>query len=136
MALQCVLVCQHLTITRSHTMQELSSDQSVLQQHYTRNRTPKAPPPVPLRRPLAPVPPPAPSQPPSDGRLTLDACPPLWREVITNAKKTFRAYLAGTNGFPNPAEAVEEARQCLEDSLAVLNEERRTVEPSKWSYYG
>ena len=128
-------VCEHPAPTSSHTMQELSSDQSVLQQHYTRNKTLKAPAPVPLQRRPAPVSTSTPSQPPSDGRLTLDAYPPLWREVIANAKKTFRAYLAGTNGFPNPAEAVEEARECLEDALAVLHEEQRMVEASKWNHY-
>jgi len=51
--------------------------------------------------------------------------------VINNAKKTFRTYIAGKNGFPSPPEAVEEARKCLEDALAVHREEGKPVEASK-----
>lgn len=75
------------------------------------------------------------SQPPSDGRPTLDSYPPLWRKVIANAKNTFRVYLAGKNGFPNPAEALKEAQECLEDALVVHREEGKTVETSKHSHH-
>ena len=75
------------------------------------------------------------SQPPSDGHPTLDSYPPLWRKVIANAKNTFRVYLAGKNGFPNPAEALKEAQECLEDALVVHREEGKTVETSKHSHH-
>ena len=124
-------VLYKVVIIGSHTLQELSPDQSVLQQHYTRNRTPKAPTSVSARFSSVSISPSTPSKPPSDGRATLDAYPPLWRGVINNAKKTFRVYLAGKNGFPNPAEAVKEAQECLEDALAVFREEGGAVEPSE-----
>lgn len=55
--------------------------------------------------------------------------PPSWREVINNAKKSFRAYLAAKDGFPNPAEAIKEARKHLEGALEDFYESGRTVEP-------
>lgn len=51
--------------------------------------------------------------------------------MIDNAKKTFRVHLAGTNGFPNPLEALQEAHECLEDALEVHHEEGKPVETSK-----
>ena len=83
---------------------------------------------LPPPHPLTAVPLPTTPQPSPDDRSTLGAYPPLWREVITNAKRSYRAYLAGTNGFPNPSEAVGKARECLEDALEVHREEGRTVE--------
>jgi hypothetical protein len=116
----------------------LSSEQSVLNDHQKQNQMPKAPALVTSQcsstPALAPTPPPAPTPPlpnSSDFRNTLDAYPPHWREVITNAKKSFHTYLAGTDGFPNAAEAVAEARSCLEDALEVFHEEGGSVEPSK-----
>ena len=41
----------------------------------------------------------------------------------------FRAYIAGTNGFPDAVTGVREAREYLEDSLAVHVESGDTVEP-------
>ena len=141
--------------------QELSSNQSVLQQHHLRNRIPKAPAPLspqpfspppqlvpaplpatpqratPLpatsrpNTPLPATPQPTTPRPASEGRSTLDTYPPLWRGVINNAKKTFRVYLAGKNGFPDAPNAVEEAGECLEDALAVHYEEGKAVEESK-----
>ena len=78
----------------------------------------------------------APSQPPSDGRPTLDSYPPLWWKVISNAKNLFRVYLAGKNGFLNSAEALKEAQECLEDALVVHREEGKAVETSKHSHHG
>lgn len=129
------------SFTGSPISQELSSDQSVLRQHHLRNRTPKAPvhlPQISLAPPQSiPAPLSTPSQPASERRPTLDTYPPSWREVISNAKKTYRVYLAGTNGFPDSPEAVQEACECLADALAVHREEGKTVEASehysRWS---
>jgi len=135
-------VHEQVTFTGSHIAQELGSDEFVLQQHHKRNRTLKAPMPlpprlssVPLPQSLPATPPLTPAQLPADDRSTLDSYPPLWREVITSAKKTFRAYIAGKNGFPNPSKAVEEARECLEDALEVHCEGGKSVEACKWNYH-
>jgi len=134
------IIWKHMAITDSCIAQELSPDQPVLQQHHARNRAPKAPAPAPAlapapQLPSTPVSLPILPQPSSNGRSTLDVYPPLWREVINNAKKTFRVYLAGKNRFPNPAEAVKEAQECLEDALAVHREEGRMVETSKHNHH-
>ena len=60
---------------------------------------------------------------------TLESYPPSWQEVITYAKRAFRAYVAGQCGFPDPVSSVHEARECLEDALEVHKEDRGTVEP-------
>ena len=44
----CFIVYKYAAITDPHATQELGADQSVLQQHYARNRTPKAPVPQPV----------------------------------------------------------------------------------------
>lgn len=41
----------------------------------------------------------------------------------------FRAYIAGTNGFPDAVTGVREAREYLEDALATHIEGGSTVEP-------
>ena len=126
---------QFVTFTSSPISQKLSLDQLVLQQHHLRNRIPKAPVHLPQisLAPPQPIPAPLPtlSQPASERHPTLDTCPPSWREVINNTKKTYQVYLAGTNGFPDSPEAVQEARECLADALAVHCEEGKTVEASE-----
>ena len=106
--------------------------------HYARNRTPKAPKPSRVHRsPSAnfatPPPPPPPSSPPGpdDNPRNLGSYPPRWQEVICYAKRTFRAYVAGKNGFPDAVTGVKEAREYLEEALAVHLESGATVEPGK-----
>ena len=41
----------------------------------------------------------------------------------------FRAYIAGKNGFPDAVTGVKEAREYLEDALAVHIKSGVTVEP-------
>jgi hypothetical protein len=118
------------------TWQELGCDKSVLQAHYARNRTPKAPNPSRIRRaPPATVPPPLPPPrgTPNNAPRTLSSYPPHWQEVISYAKLSFRSHVAGTDGFPDALTGVEQAKECLEDALAVHLEERGVVEPGKSS---
>jgi len=104
----------------------LGADQSVLQNHYNRNRPPKAPvfqpnPPAPrLRQPPPPV---------DAGPRTLESYPRQWQEVIAAAKLSFRAYLASKCGFPEGVEGAQEAKECLEDAVEVHLEEGGTLEP-------
>lgn len=107
----------------------------MLQAHYARNRVPKAPHPSHIRRTPSTNPPPHPPPPPpgNTGNVTctFSSYPDKWQEVISHAKLTFRAYIAGQDGFPDAVKGVEEARECLEDALAVHLEEGGIVEPSK-----
>ena len=105
----------------------------MLQAHYARNRTPKAPNPSHVRcAPLVAPPPPTQEQGGSNtASHTLSSYPPQWQEVINYAKRSFRAYIAGTNGFPDALTGVEEARECLDDALAVHLEDGGSVEPGK-----
>ena len=93
---------------------------------------PKAPSPSRIRR-LPPVAPPPPTQEHggSSTSRTLSSYPPQWQEVIGYAKRSFRAYIARTNGFPDALTGVEEARECLDDALAVHLEDGGIVEPGK-----
>ena len=65
-----------------------------------------------------------------DTARTFNSYPPQWQEVISHAKQTFRAYVAGQDGFPDAVKGVEEAREYLEDALAVHCEGGGTVELS------
>lgn len=103
----------------------------MLQAHYARNRTPKAPNPSRIRRTPAANPPPPPIPRSDNTPRTYTSHPEQWQQVISHAKRTFRAYIAGQDGFPDAVQGVEEARECLEDALAVHLEEGGTVEPSK-----
>ena len=123
-----------------HGFAELGRDGSVLQAHYAWNRTPKAPAPSRIQRvpsvnlpppPPPPLPPPPPQEDPESNSRTLGSYPPQWQEVIGYAKLSFRAYVAGTNGFPDSLSGVEEARECLDDALAVHLEGGGAVEPGK-----
>jgi hypothetical protein len=60
---------------------------------------------------------------------TLEFYPPQWQEVITSAKRAFRAYVAGKCGFPDGVEGMNEARECLRDAIEVHSEEGGTLEP-------
>ena len=105
----------------------------MLQAHYARNRTPKAPNPSRIRRaPSVAPPPPTQEQGGSNAASrTLSSYPPQWQEVIGYAKQSFRAYIAGTNGFPDTLTGVKEARECLDEALAVHLEDGGIVEPGK-----
>ena len=99
---------------------------------------PKAPKQLRIRRiPSANVaaPPPPPPLPPGsdDNSRNLGSYPPQWQEVIGYAKRSFRAYIAGKNGFPDAVTGVQEAREYLEEALAVHLENGSTVEPGKLS---
>ena len=52
-----------------------------------------------------------------------------WQQVITNAKLSFRAYVAGQCGFPDGADGFEEAMLLLEDAAAGYVEEGGSLEP-------
>lgn len=65
---------------------------------------------------------------PGDGSRTLSSYPKRWQEIICYAKRMFRAYIAGTNGFPDAVTGVREAREYLEESLAIHIEGGGTVE--------
>ncbi|KAF9786188.1 hypothetical protein BJ322DRAFT_1020281 [Thelephora terrestris] len=111
---------------------ELGNDSSVLQAHYARNRTPKAPNPSRVRRtPSVTLPPSFQLEQEGSGTAprTLGSYPSQWQDVINYAKRSFRAYVAGENGFPDPLTGVEEARECLDDALAVHLEDGGVVEP-------
>ena len=112
--------------------QELGNDNSVLQAHYARNRTPKAPTASRIQRmqPNNTLPPPLQGSPNNTSR-TFSSYPPQWQEVITYAKQSFRAYIAGQNGFPDPLDGVKEARECLDNALAAHLEDAGVVEPGK-----
>ena len=112
--------------------QELGNDASVLQAHYARNRTPKAPNPsrIQCSPSVNPLPPP-PQQENTNASCTLSSYPPQWQEVICYAKQSFRAYVAGKNGFPDALTGVQEARECLEDALAVHLDDGGIVEPGQ-----
>ena len=114
----------------------------MLQAHYTQNRTPKAPVPSRIQRVpsvnLPPPPPPLPPPPqedPDNTPRTFGSYPPQWQEVIGYAKLSFRACIAGTNGFPDALSGVEEARECLSDALEVHLEGGGMVEPGKLNTY-
>lgn len=62
---------------------------------------------------------------------TLSSYPPQWQAVIGYAKQSFRAYVAGQDGFPDPLNGVKEAQECLEDALAIHLEDMGAVEPGK-----
>ena len=109
------------------TPQDLGAEESVLQNHYKRNHAPRAPrfqpnhaaPPTRKPSPLANA----------DTKLrTLESYPPQWQEVITNAKRAFRAYVAGRCGFPDGAEGLNEAKDFLLEAAEVHSEEGGTVE--------
>lgn len=107
--------------------QALGSEESVLQNHYKRNHAPRAP----LFEPTQAAPPSRKPPPPAnpDTKLrTLDSYPPQWQEVITSAKRAFRAYVAGKCGFPDGVEGIDEARECLRDAVEVHFEEGGTLE--------
>ncbi|KAF9780419.1 hypothetical protein BJ322DRAFT_1220931 [Thelephora terrestris] len=111
---------------------ELGNDTSVLQAHYARNCTPKAPNPSRIQRSpsVNPLPPP-PQQENTNTSRTLSTYPPQWQEVICYAKQSFRAYVAGKNGFPDALTGVQEARECLDDALAVHLDDGGVVEPGQ-----
>jgi len=93
------------------------------------NRTPRAPNPSRTHRTPSVNAPPPPGNTDNTTR-TFNSYPPQWQEVISHAKQTFRAYVAGQDGFPDAVKGVEEAREYLEDALAVHCEGGGTVEPS------
>ena len=114
--------------------QELGDDQSVLQNHYHRNRPPRAPvlQPVPPAQRLHPYPPrPPPGEP---NPRNLESYPTQWQEVIGSAKRSFRSYIAGTCGFPDGATGVQEAREHLEDAVEVFHEEGGSLEQGDPKY--
>ena len=51
--------------------------------------------------------------------------------MIALAKLSFRAYLAGTCGFPDGVEGMQEAKECLEDAIEVHLDDGGTLEPGK-----
>jgi hypothetical protein len=65
----------------------------------------------------------------NSGPQTLESYPPQWQEAINQAKRAFRAYVAGKCGFPDPVSGVREARECLADAVEVYNEEGSALEP-------
>lgn len=101
----------------------------MLQAHYARNRTPKAPNPSRTRRAPESSPPSPPSPNLDSDTRKLNSYPSCWQEVINYAKQTFRAYIAGQDGFPDGVRGMEEARECLDDALAVYLEDGGRVEP-------
>ena len=105
--------------------QDLGSDQSVLQNHYRRNRPPRAP----VFQPVPATLHPHLLQPPADdpNPRNLESYPTQWQEIISNAKRSFRAYIAGTCGFPDGANGVQEAREYLADAAEVYLEEGGTL---------
>lgn len=94
----------------------------MLQSHHKRNRPPKPP----TFRP-SPVTPKHQSPPPTVSR-TFDSYPRQWQEVIGQAKRAFRAYVAGKCGFPDPLTGLGEAKECLEDAIEVHAEEGGVLE--------
>ena len=94
---------------------------------------PKAPNPSCIQRSpsVNPLPPPAPPQENTNASRTLSSYPSEWQEVICYAKQSFRAYIAGKNGFPDALTGVAEARECLDDALAVHLDDGGIVEPGK-----
>jgi hypothetical protein len=111
-------------------IQEFSEDQSVLRSHYSRNRPPKPPT---FSCPLPTRPPALRKQPRSNTNTprTLESYPPQWQRVISNAKRAFRAYVAGQCGFPDPVAGTKEARECLQDAVEVYTEEGGILESGK-----
>lgn len=114
--------------------QELGRDASVLQAHYARNRQPRAPNPLHIHR----TPSTSLAQPSQRRKKTtesasrpLSSYPLQWQEVIAYAKQSFRAYVAGKDGFPDALTGVREARECLDDALAVHLEDGGVVEPGQ-----
>jgi hypothetical protein len=106
----------------------------VLRAHYARNRLPRVPNPSRIQRtPSTGLPQPSP---PLQGLTDnvsrpLSSYPPEWQDVICYAKQSFRSYIAGTDGFPDAITGVKEAREYLDDALAVHLEGGGIVEPGK-----
>jgi hypothetical protein len=103
-------------------------EQSVLQNHYSRNRPPRAPrfQPVQVTRS---------QQLPTDTNpktRTLESYPPQWQDVITCAKRAFRAYVAGQCGFPDGVDGVREAKECLEDAVEAHLDGGGALEPGMY----
>jgi hypothetical protein len=104
----------------------------VLQAHYSWNRTPKAPSPSCIQRSPSVNPLPSPQQHENtNASHTLSSYPPQWQEVICYTKQSFRAYIAGKKGFPDVLTGVQEARECLKDTLAVHLDDGGIVEPGQ-----
>ena len=101
------------------TSQDLGAEESVLQNHYNRNHAPRAPhfqpnhaaPPTHKPPPLANA---------NTKARTLESYPPQWQEVITNAKRAFRTYVASKCGFPDGVEGLNEARDLLLEVSGML----------------
>ncbi|KAF9784420.1 hypothetical protein BJ322DRAFT_1109133 [Thelephora terrestris] len=118
--------------TQGHlSFANVGAEESVLQNHYNRNHPPRAPrfqqiqvAPRSLKRQ-----PPPPVDVVDTSPRTLEHYPPQWQEVITNAKRAFRAYVAGTCGFPDGVEGMDEARECLQDAVEVYCDEGGSLEP-------
>ena len=55
--------------------------------------------------------------------------------MIRYAKRMFRAYIAGTNGFPDSITGLKEAREYLEDALATHISGGSTVELGQLNGY-
>ena len=108
--------------------QDIGTEQSVLQNHYRRNRPP--------RTPLFQHVPVAPRVHPFNPNANADVLnprnvksyPTQWQEVISNAKRSFRPYVAGKCGFPDGADGVQEAREHLQDTCEVYREQGGTLE--------
>ena len=67
--------------------------------------------------------------PPNNPNLrNIESYTAQWQEVITNAKCSFRAYVAGTCGFPDGANGLGEAKEHLEDAVQVYLEEGGMLE--------
>ena len=115
------------------TLQDLGVDKSVLQNHYDRNRPAKAP----IFQPVSATPHARKRIPPVDPdpqSRTLESYPRQWQEVITYAKCSFRAYVAGKCGFPEGVEGTQEAKECLEDAVEVFLEDGGILEPGAYCY--
>jgi hypothetical protein len=113
--------------------QDVGAEQSVLQNHYDRNRPPRAPRFQPVRtvQNSPQLPPPADAN--SKSR-TIESYPLQWQEVIGCAKRAFRAYVAGQCGFPEGANGAREAKECLEDAIEVHFDEGGILEPGMDSW--
>ena len=53
----------------------------------------------------------------------VESYPTQWQEVISNAKCSFRAYIARKCRFPDGGDGVQEAREYLEDAVKIYLEE-------------
>ena len=113
-------------------LQAFGGDTSVLRDHYTRNRTPRAPNPSRVRRtPSSSSSTPSISGNSEESSRLITTYPTQWQEVIRYAKRMFRAYIAGKNGFPDAITGVRVAREYLEDALATHIRGGSTVEPGE-----